>query len=130
MHIYCATHSIHVDERVAGYERAYPVELGDDMWIGGGVKIIGPCKIGNSRFRSLGTFLTLLRELTYFRTDCTIAAGAVVKGDFPDNVVIGGCPARILKHLDPPKGPIDPEDRRLVVPLPGAKSAAKNDISM
>ncbi|GAA5955744.1 hypothetical protein JCM8115_006840 [Rhodotorula mucilaginosa] len=92
-----------------GYERAYPVELGDDMWIGGGVKIIGPCKIGNN---------------------CTIAAGAVVKGDFPDNVVIGGCPARILKHLDPPKGPIDPEDRRLVVPLPGAKSAAKNDISM
>lgn len=109
VHIYCATHSIHVDERVAGYERAYPVELGDDMWIGGGVKIIGPCKIGNN---------------------CTIAAGAVVKGDFPDNVVIGGCPARILKHLDPPKGPIDPEDRRLVLPLPGAKSAAKNDITM
>ncbi|TKA54107.1 hypothetical protein B0A53_03484 [Rhodotorula sp. CCFEE 5036] len=109
VHVYCATHSIHVDERIAGYERAYPVELGDDMWIGGGVKIIGPCKIGNN---------------------CTIAAGAVVKGDFPDNVVIGGCPARILKHLDPPKGPIDPEDRRLVVPLPGAKSAAKNDISM
>lgn len=48
VHIYCATHSIHVDERVAGYERAYPVELGDDMWIGGGAKIIGPCKIGNS----------------------------------------------------------------------------------
>lgn len=68
--------------------------------------------------------------LTCFPTDCTIAAGAVVKGDFPDNVVIGGCPARILKHLDPPKGPIDPEDRRLVVPLPGAISAAKNDISM
>ncbi|GAA5863329.1 hypothetical protein JCM3774_005255 [Rhodotorula dairenensis] len=109
VHIYCATHSVHVDERVAGYERAYPVELGDDMWIGGGVKIIGPCKIGNN---------------------CTIAAGAVVKGDFPDNVVIGGCPARILKHLDPPKGPIDPEDRRLVVPLPGAKSAAKNDITI
>lgn len=46
--VYCATHSVHVDERVAGYERAYPVELGDDMWIGGGVRIIGPCKIGNS----------------------------------------------------------------------------------
>ncbi|BGP54695.1 hypothetical protein JCM8202v2_002282 [Rhodotorula sphaerocarpa] len=107
--VYCATHSVHVDERVAGYERAYPVELGDDMWIGGGVRIIGPCKIGNN---------------------CTIAAGSVVKGDWPDNVVIGGNPARILKRLDPPTGPIDPEDRRLMVPLPNAKSAAKNDISM
>jgi len=59
--------------------------------------------------------------------DCTIAAGSVVKGDFPDNVVIGGMPARILKYLEEPQGPIDPTDRRLVVPLPGAKSAAKND---
>lgn len=25
-----------------------------------------------------------------------------VKGDFPDNVVIGGVPAKILKHLEPP----------------------------
>ncbi|POY74045.1 hypothetical protein BMF94_2857 [Rhodotorula taiwanensis] len=109
VHVYCATHAVEVDERVAGYERAYPVELGDDLWVGGGAKIIGPCKIGNN---------------------CTIAANAVVKGDFPDNVVIGGIPARILKHLDPPQGPIDPEDRRLVVPLPSAKSAAKNDITM
>lgn len=68
---------------------------------------------------------TRLREI-----DCTIAAGSVVKGDWPDNVVIGGNPARILKRLDPPTGPIDPEDRRLMVPLPNAKSAAKNDISM
>ncbi|BGP38303.1 hypothetical protein JCM10450v2_002249 [Rhodotorula kratochvilovae] len=106
VHIYCATHSIHLDERVAGYERAYSVEIGDNTWVGGGVKIIGPAKIG---------------------ANCTIAAGSVVKGDFPDNVVLGGMPARILRHLDKPTGPIDPADRRLVVPLPGAKSAAKND---
>lgn len=74
--------------------------------------------------------LALTKAYTSRRLDCTIAANAVVKGDFPDNVVIGGIPARILKHLDPPQGPIDPEDRRLVVPLPSAKSAAKNDITM
>ncbi|GAA6037605.1 hypothetical protein JCM8097_006136 [Rhodosporidiobolus ruineniae] len=101
LHIYCATHSVHVDERLAGYERAYPVEIGDDTWVGGGVVIVGPAKVGKN---------------------CTIAAGAVVKGDFPDNVVIGGTPARILKHLDPPTGPIDPKDKRLMIPLPGSKS--------
>ncbi|GJN87090.1 hypothetical protein Rhopal_000035-T1 [Rhodotorula paludigena] len=106
VHIYCATHSVHVDERVAAYERAYPVEIGDDTWIGGHVTIVGPAKIGKN---------------------CTVAAGSMVKGDFPDNCVIGGVPARILKHLDPPTGPINPKDKRLVVPLPGSKSAAKND---
>lgn len=27
VHVYCATHSVHLDERIAGYERAYPVEV-------------------------------------------------------------------------------------------------------
>ncbi|GAA6005317.1 hypothetical protein JCM10207_002936 [Rhodosporidiobolus poonsookiae] len=100
--IYCATHSVHVDERIAGYERAYPVEIGDHTWVGGGVKIVGPVKIGKN---------------------CTVAAGAVVTKDFPDNVVIGGTPARILKRLEPFTGPIDPKDKRLMVPLPRPKPA-------
>jgi acetyltransferase-like isoleucine patch superfamily enzyme len=32
---------------------------------------------------------------------CVIAAGAVVVGEFPDNVVIGGVPARVLKQRFP-----------------------------
>lgn len=63
--VYAATHSVDVAERIAGLERAYPVTVGDDVWIGGNVCLIGPCKIGKN---------------------CTIAAGAVVRGDFPDNV--------------------------------------------
>ncbi|GAA5864087.1 hypothetical protein JCM8547_005131 [Rhodosporidiobolus lusitaniae] len=102
VHLYSATHSVHVDERVAGYERAYPIEIGDDCWIGGQVAIVGPCKIGKN---------------------CTIAAGSVVKGDFPDNCVIGGTPARILKHLEPHTGPIDPKNKRLMEPLPSAKGS-------
>lgn len=35
--VYAATHSVELDERQAGYERAYPVEVGDDAWIGGQV---------------------------------------------------------------------------------------------
>lgn len=44
--VYAATHSTELDERQAGYERAYPVEVGDDAWIGGQVVLCGPCKIG------------------------------------------------------------------------------------
>ncbi|KAM0755295.1 trimeric LpxA-like protein [Meredithblackwellia eburnea MCA 4105] len=107
VHIYTATHSVHIDERTAGYERAYPVEIGNDVWIGGGVKILGPTKIGNN---------------------CTIASGAVVKGDFPDNCIIGGVPARILKYLPVHGGPIAPNDKRLMTLLPGSdKSEALND---
>jgi acetyltransferase-like isoleucine patch superfamily enzyme len=55
--LYAATHSTDVDERQGGYERAYPIEIGDDCWIGGGAIINGPSKIGKG---------------------CTVAAGAVV----------------------------------------------------
>ncbi|KLO19490.1 trimeric LpxA-like protein [Schizopora paradoxa] len=79
--LYAATHSVEVQERREGFERAYPITIGDDVWIGGNVVIVGPCKIGNG---------------------VTVAAGAVVKGDIPDNVVIGGIPAKIIKKLDPP----------------------------
>ncbi|KAH8119592.1 trimeric LpxA-like protein [Phellopilus nigrolimitatus] len=75
-----ATHSVDVAERKAGLERAYPITIGDDVWIGGGAIIIGPCTIGNG---------------------VTIAAGAVVKGDVPDYVVVGGVPGKIIKRLDP-----------------------------
>lgn len=77
--IYAGTHSTDVTERQKGLERAYPITVGDDVWIGGGSILIGPCTIGN------GT---------------TIAAGAVVRGDVPANVVVGGIPGRVIKHLN------------------------------
>ncbi|KAI9605220.1 hypothetical protein PSHT_04396 [Puccinia striiformis] len=80
--IYAATHSTDVSERQKGLERAYPITIGDDVWIGGGAILIGPCTVGN------GT---------------TIAAGAVVTGDVPANVVIGGIPGRIIKSLNSSK---------------------------
>lgn len=53
------------------------VKVGSNCWIGAKVTLLDGCKVGKG---------------------CVIAAGAVVKGVFPDNVVIGGVPARILKE--------------------------------
>ncbi|BGP41090.1 E1 ubiquitin-activating protein [Rhodotorula kratochvilovae] len=106
VHIYTGTHSIDVEERRGWYDRAYPVTVGDDVWIGGGAKILGGTVIGDG---------------------CTVAAGAVVKGTFPPNSVIAGVPARVIKTLPAPaplnketgEGIIKPDDERLRRPLNG-----------
>ena len=53
-----------------------PVTVGDNCYFGLGVKILGPVKIGNN---------------------VTIGANAVVTKDIPDNAVVGGIPAKIIK---------------------------------
>lgn len=52
-------------------------ELGDNVFIGCGAKIIGPIKIGNN---------------------VKIGANAVVISDVPDNATVVGVPAKIVKH--------------------------------
>lgn len=54
------------------------IKIGNNVWVGAKVTFLDGTKIGNN---------------------CVVAAGAVVKGDFPDNVLIGGIPARILKEI-------------------------------
>lgn len=53
------------------------IVIGDNCWIGAKVTILDGAIIGNG---------------------CIVAAGAVVRGEFSDNCVIGGVPAKILKH--------------------------------
>ena len=54
------------------------IEIGDDCYIAANVTILGPVKIGNN---------------------VTIGAGAVVLSDVPDNAVVGGVPAKIIKMV-------------------------------
>lgn len=53
--------------------------IGDNCYISTGVTILGPVKIGNN---------------------VTIGAGAVVVNDIPDNCVVVGVPAKIIKIIE------------------------------
>ena len=70
------TDNVEVPIRLQGARSKGGVKIGENCWIGAKVTILDGTVIGNG---------------------CVVAAGAVVKGHFPDNSVIGGVPARILK---------------------------------
>jgi maltose O-acetyltransferase len=78
VHIYTATHPTDPEIRLSGLELAAPVQIGNNVWIGGGAIICPGVTIGDHT---------------------TIAAGSVVVKDIPARVVAGGNPCRIIKHL-------------------------------
>jgi len=78
VHIYTATHPLDPIERNSGYEYGKPVKIGDNVWLGGRAVICPGVTIGNN---------------------VVVAAGAVVTKDVPNNVVVGGNPAKIIKKL-------------------------------
>ena len=53
-----------------------PITIGDNCYISAGVTIIGPVKIGNN---------------------VIIGAGSVVVKDIPDNAIVAGVPAKVIK---------------------------------
>ncbi|MEK4029546.1 sugar O-acetyltransferase [Pseudobacillus sp. FSL P4-0506] len=78
VHIYTAAHPLNARERISGAEYGLPVHIGHNVWIGGRAVINPGVKIGNN---------------------VVVASGAVVTKDVPDNVVVGGNPAKIIKHI-------------------------------
>lgn len=77
--IYTACHPLDPEERNKAVEWAEPVTIGHNVWIGGSATILPGVTIGNN---------------------VVIGAGSVVTKNFPDNVVIAGNPAKIIKKLD------------------------------
>lgn len=60
-----------------------------------GVNSRGVVRIGNNCW--IGAKVTIL-DGTVIGDNCIVAAGAVVNGKFPDNVMIGGILAKIIKN--------------------------------
>ena len=76
--VYAATHPLSAAERSTGLELGKMVEIGDDVWIGGGAIICPGVSIGA---RSV------------------IGAGSVVTRDIPEEVLAVGNPCRVVRKV-------------------------------
>ena len=75
--IYTAVHPMDSARRVANYMHGEPITIGDNVWFGGHCTVLPGVTIGNN---------------------AVIGAGSVVTKDVPDNAVVAGNPARILRY--------------------------------
>jgi maltose O-acetyltransferase len=71
--IYCAVHAHGLEERRHGLERALPVSIGEDVWIGGGAILLPGVNVGDGAI---------------------VGAGAVVTRDVDSGMRVVGNPAR------------------------------------
>lgn len=73
-----AGHPLDVEQRNQGLEYAYPITVGDNVWIGASVTVLPGVKIGSNS---------------------VIGAGSVVNRDIPEGVVAVGNPCRVLRNI-------------------------------
>jgi maltose O-acetyltransferase len=71
-------HPLDAERRRAGWEKAEPITIGDNVWLGGGVIVCPGVTIGR---------------------DTVVGAGSVVTKDLPPSVLAVGNPARVVREL-------------------------------
>ena len=76
--LYTAYHPLDRAQRIAGWEAAKPIRVGNGVWIGGGAIVLPGITIGDG---------------------AVIGAGSVVTHDVPADTVVAGNPARIARAL-------------------------------
>lgn len=76
--IYTAMHPMSAAERRRGSEFGKPVEIGSDVWLGGGVVVLPGVSIGS---------------------EAVIGAGSVVTRDVPGGVFAAGNPCRVIRPI-------------------------------
>ena len=77
--IYTAGHPLDASDRNKGLEYAYPITIGNNVWIGAGVIILPGVTIGNN---------------------VVIGAGSVVTKNIPAYSLAVGNPCRVIKRID------------------------------
>lgn len=75
---YTAGHPIDYERRNKGLEYAYPITVGDNVWIGANVQVMPGVTIGNN---------------------VVIGGGSVVVKDIPDNSVAVGNPCKVIRQI-------------------------------
>lgn len=75
---YCAMHPLDIKTRNEGLEYAKPITVGNNVWFGGNVVVLAGVTIGDG---------------------VVVGAGSVVTKNVPNNVVIAGNPAKIIKEI-------------------------------
>lgn len=77
--IYTVNHPLTAKGRRERLGIGKPVKIGNDVWIGGHCTICPGVTIGNG---------------------VVVAAGSVITKNIPDNVLIGGVPAKVIKKIE------------------------------
>lgn len=75
--LYTAGHPTNAGQRNAGLEYAYPITVGNNVWIGGGAIVLPGVSIGDNS---------------------VIGAGSVVTKNIPANVIAVGNPCRVIRE--------------------------------
>lgn len=73
-----AGHPFNPEERMDGYEYAYPITVGDNVWFGMGCQVCPGVTVGSN---------------------VVIAAGSVVCHDIPDGVIAAGNPCKVIREM-------------------------------
>lgn len=75
---YTAGHPLDVEQRNKGLEYAYPITIGNNVWVGAQVAILPGVTIGDNS---------------------VIGAGSVVSKDIPPGVIAVGNPCRVIREI-------------------------------
>lgn len=76
--IYTAGHPIHYEPRNEEYEYAFPITIGDNVWVGGNTVINPGVAIGDN---------------------CVIGSGSVITKNIPANSIAVGNPCRVIRKI-------------------------------
>ena len=75
---YTPEHPLDAENRIKGYEYAFPINIGNNVWFGGNVVILSGVTIGDNS---------------------VIGAGSVVTKVIPANVIAAGNPCKVIREI-------------------------------